>query len=109
MGQGHSPIYPLHDPGGRLSGYVFWQDLSALTSAANRQQRLRDFAQPLEAFPTASPDEDLEVVLSWVGPALARGVLLMDGHAVVGILSGVDIARIAALWQTLGSRPGLAA
>jgi hypothetical protein len=33
----------------------------------------------------------------------------MDGHALVGILSGVDIAPIAALWQTLGSRPGRAA
>jgi Zn-dependent protease len=108
-GQRHFPICPVHDPTGASSGFVCWQDLWALSSAAKREQRLRDFAQPQESFPTAGPDEDLEAVLSRIGPALERGVLVMDGHDLVGILSGVGIGRIAALRQTLTSKPPLEA
>jgi predicted transcriptional regulator len=70
---------------------------------------LRDFAQPREAFPIAGPDEDLEAVLSRVGPALERGVLVMEGHELVGILSSLEVARIAARRQMLGPRPRVAA
>jgi Zn-dependent protease len=108
-GKPHLPIYPLHDPAGSSSGFVSWQDLLALTSGAERQQRLRDFAQPREAFPIAGPDEDLEAVLSRVGPALERGVLVMEGYELVGILSSLEVARIAARRQMLGPRPRVAA
>ena len=98
-GQRHFPICPLHDPAGEPSGFVCWQDLWGLNSAAQRQQRLRDFARPREAFPTAGPDEDLEAVLHRVGPALERGVLVMNGQELVGILSSVGIGQVAALQQ----------
>lgn len=108
-GQRHLALYALHDAAGGLSGFVSWDDLSGLTSAAQRTQRLRDVAQPREAFPTASPGEDLEAMLSRVGPALARGVLVTDGNELVGVVSSAEIARISALRQALGANPGLAA
>jgi Zn-dependent protease len=108
-GRRHLALYALHDAAGGLSGFVSWDDLSGLTPAAQRTQRLRDVAQPREAFPTASPGEDLEAMLSRVGPALARGVLVTDGNELVGIVSSAEIARISALRQALGPNPELAA
>ena len=105
-GQHRSPIYALHDPAGNLSGLVHLADLVALTSPARREQRLRDFALPMASFPIATPAEDLEAVLRRVGPALERGVLVMDGAQLVGVLSGMDVARLAALRQVQDFPPG---
>ncbi|MHB8331081.1 MAG: site-2 protease family protein [Candidatus Dormibacteria bacterium] len=94
-GQHRTPIFVLHDPSGEWSGLVHLGDLLALTSPARRQQRLREFALPITAFPTADVHEDLEAVLRRVGPALERGVLVMDGSELVGVISGMDVARMA--------------
>lgn len=107
--QPHLALYALHDAGGGLSGFVSWEDLSQLTSATQHALRLRDVAQPQESFATASPDEDLEAMLSRVGSALAHGVLVTNGGQLVGIVSSAEVARIAALRQGLGPNPGLAA
>jgi Zn-dependent protease len=108
-GQHLMALYALHDTAGGLSGFISWADLSGLTSAAQRAQRLRDVAQPQDSFATASPGEDLETMLARVGPALARGVLVIDGGQLVGIVSSATVARIAALRGALGPTPGLAA
>lgn len=107
--QGHPALYALHDAAGGLSGFVSWADLSGMTSDGQRAQRLLDVAQSQELFATASPSEDLEVMLSRVGPALARGVLVIDGGQLVGIVSTAEVARVATLRQALGPNPGLAA
>ena len=104
-GQHRSPLYALHDPAGNLSGLVNLADLMATASAARSEQRLRDYALPVAAFPTAAPQDDLEAVLHRVGPAIQRGVLVMDGTQLVGILSGADVARIAAIRQAQSSPP----
>ncbi|MGA8427231.1 MAG: site-2 protease family protein [Candidatus Dormiibacterota bacterium] len=108
-GQSHPALYALHEAGGGLSGFVSREDLLGLTSVAQRAQRLRDVAQPQQSFASASPREDLEAMLSRVGPALARGVLVTDGGQLVGTVSSADVARVSALRQALGPNPGLAA
>ncbi|MFZ0994862.1 MAG: site-2 protease family protein [Candidatus Dormiibacterota bacterium] len=108
-GQSHLALYALHDAGGGLSGFVSWEDLSQLTSATQHALRLRDVAGPQESFATARPDEDLEAMLSRVGSALARGVIVTDGGQLVGTVSSAEVARIAALRRGLGPNPGLAA
>lgn len=105
-GQHRSPIYALHDPAGNLSGLVNLADLAATASPARSEQRLRDLAQPVAAFATAAPQDDLEAVLHRVGPAIQRGVLVMDGAQLVGVLSGADVARIAALRRAQTAAPG---
>jgi len=102
-GQHRSPIYVLHDPAGNLSGLVHLADLVAIPSAARGQQRLRDFALPFSSFPSAAPQEDLEAVLQRVGPAIQRGVLVMDGANLVGVLSSADVARVAAARQQVAA------
>jgi len=108
-GQRHPALYGLHEAGGGLSGFVSREDLLGLTSVAQRAQRLRDVAQPQQSFASASPSEDLEAMLSRVGPALARGVLVIDGGQLVGTVSSADVARVSALRQAVGPNPGLAA
>jgi Zn-dependent protease len=109
VGQPHLALYTLHDAAGGVSGFVSWEDLSQMTSATQQALRLRDVAQPQESLATSRPDEDLEAMLSRVGSALARGVLVIDGGQMVGIVSSAGVARIAALRQGLGPNPGLAA
>jgi len=109
VGQPHLALYTLHDAAGGVSGFVSWEDLSQMTSATQQALRLRDVAQPQESLATSRPDEDLEAMLSRVGSALARGVLVIDGGQMVGIVSSAGVARIAALRQGPGPNPGLAA
>ena len=109
MGAARLPVYPLHDQAGNPSGFVSRQDLLGLRSAAELHRRLHDFAKPQESFPTAAPDEDLEAVLDRIGPALERGVLVMEGGRLVGVLSSFNVGQVAALRQTVGPKPGLPA
>jgi hypothetical protein len=109
MGAARLPVYPLHDQAGNPSGFVSRQDLLGLRSAADLHRRLHDFAKPQESFPTAAPDEDLEAVLDRIGPAIERGVLVMEGGRLVGVLSSFNVGQVAALRQTVGPKPGVAA
>ena len=95
--------YPIHDPSGRLTGIVRLGDLVRIPAQERTTQRLKDRARPIADVPTTRPDEDLAALIQRVGSALEQRVLVFDNERLVGILSPVDVARLLAIRQTLGS------
>src|SRR5712692_40098 len=95
--------YPVHDPSGRLTGIVRLGDLVRMPAQERATQRLKDRARPIADVPTTQPDEDLAALLQRVGSGLEQRVLVFDNGRLVGILSPVDVARLLAVRQTLGS------
>jgi Zn-dependent protease/CBS domain-containing protein len=95
--------YPVHDPSGRLTGIVRLGDLVRMPAQARAQERLRDRARPIAEVPTTRPDEDLAALLQRIGPGLEQRVLVFDTGQLVGIVSPVDVARVLAVRQTLGT------
>ncbi|MHB1501380.1 MAG: site-2 protease family protein [Candidatus Dormibacteria bacterium] len=103
-GQAPLAVYALQDRTGQPSGFVSLVDLVALAPQARMHHRLSDFALPRSAVPTADIQEDLDSVLRRVGGALERGVLVVDGSELVGILSGSGVARLATQSSVAGWR-----
>src|SRR5712692_9716141 len=95
--------YPIHDPSGKLTGIVRLGDLVRMPAQERATQRLKDRARPIADVPTTQPDEDLAALLQRVGSGLEQRVLVFDNGRLVGILSPVDVARLLAVRQTLGS------
>jgi CBS-domain-containing membrane protein len=95
--------YPVHDPSGQLTGIVRLGDLVRMPAQARAQERLRDRARPIAEVPTTRPDEDLAALLQRIGPGLEQRVLVFDKGQLVGIVSPVDVARVLAVRQTLGT------
>ena len=95
--------YPVHDPSGQLTGIVRLGDLVRMPAPARAQERLRDRARPISEVPTTRPDEDLAALLQRIGPGLEQRVLVFDKGQLVGIVSPVDVARVLAVRQTLGT------
>ena len=94
--------YPVHDPGGRLTGIVRLGDLVRMPATARAQEHLKDRARPIADVPTSTPDEDLAALIQRVGAALDLRVLVFDKGQLVGIVSPVDVARLLAVRQALG-------
>jgi Zn-dependent protease/CBS domain-containing protein len=95
--------YPVHDPSGQLTGIVRLGDLVRMPAAARAQERLRGRARPISEVPTTRPDEDLAALLQRIGPGLEQRVLVFDKGQLVGIVSPVDVAKVLAVRQTLGT------
>jgi Zn-dependent protease/CBS domain-containing protein len=95
--------YPVHDPSGQLTGIVRLGDLVRMPAPARAQERLRDRARPISEVPTTRLDEDLAALLQRIGPGLEQRVLVFDKGQLVGIVSPVDVARVLAVRQTLGT------
>lgn len=105
----HFTTYPLHDPGGRLSGVVRLPELVRIPGPDRARLRLAECARPLSEIPRTRPDEDLETLLQRVGSVIERRVLVFDGETLVGILTPADLARIVTLRQAVEAPPGAAA
>ena len=95
--------YPVHDPSGKLTGIVRLGDLVRMPAQARAEERLRDRARPIAEVPTSRPDEDLSALIQRIGTGLDQRVLVFDGGQLVGIVSPVDVARVLAVRQSLGS------
>jgi Zn-dependent protease/CBS domain-containing protein len=94
--------YPLHDPGGALTGVVRLGDLVKLGREA-ADGRLSSVARPISAVPTTRPDETLSSLIERIGAAIENRVLVFDKGQLVGIVSPVDVARLITVGQV--SRP----
>lgn len=101
-GQHPFTTYPVHDPGGALTGVVRLREVVRAVSTGGGERRLREIAHPIAEIPRARPDEDLEALLDRIGPDLDKRVLVFDGDQLVGILSPADVARKVAERQALG-------
>ena len=85
--------YPLHDPGGQLTGVVRLGDLVKLGRESG-DGRLSSVARPISEIPTARPDEPLSAVIERIGNGIENRVLVYVGGRLVGIVSPVDVARL---------------
>lgn len=81
------PLYGLQDQSGQLSGFLSLADLAGLSPGARLQHRVSDFSIPASRLPTTTIGEDLGALLTRLGPAVTRGVLVLDGAQVVGVLN----------------------
>jgi CBS domain-containing protein len=97
--------YPLHDPGGELSGVARLADLLRAVTLGGGARGLSEVAQPISGVPRAAPGDDLEELLERLGPAIQRRVLVFDGGQLVGIRSPSDVARLVSLRRTLTGHP----
>ena len=95
--------YPVHDPSGQLTGIVRLGDLVRMPAQERATQKLKDRARPIADVPTSRPDEDLAALIQRVGSGLDQRVLVLDNGRLVGIVSPVDVARLLAVRQQLGS------
>jgi Zn-dependent protease/CBS domain-containing protein len=94
--------YPVHDPGGALTGVVRLSDLVKVAGSRRSDERLNAVARPIADVPTSRPDEDLASLIERVGLRLENRVLVFDQGRLVGIVSPVDVARLLAVRQTAG-------
>ena len=94
--------YPVHDPGGKLTGVVRLGDLVKAGGTPRAEQRLNAVARPIAEVPTARPDEDLASLIERIGLGLEKRVLIFDGGQLVGILSPIDVARLLTVRQRSG-------
>ena len=94
--------YPVHDPGGQLTGMVRLGDLVKLGRDAG-DGRLSSVARPISEIPTTRPDEALSALIERIGSAIENRVLVYDSGRLVGIVSPVDVARLITARQPVRS------
>jgi Zn-dependent protease len=96
---------------GEVLGVAGLAEASALRGGRRREARVRDITVPLASVPVAQPDEAVLEAFERTatsGPA-ARGprgayLLVVDDGAIVGIVSGGDVARTIAAHGAAASR-----
>jgi Zn-dependent protease/CBS domain-containing protein len=101
--QHHVTTYPVHGRTGDLTGVVRLRQALTVPPSQRHERRLSELAVPIADVPTASPNEDLEVVLRRAGESLDKRVLVFDGGQLVGIVSPADLSRLLALRQAQGA------
>lgn len=94
--------YPIHNPGGQLTGVVRLSDLVRIPHAERGTTHLIEVARPIAEIPSTTPREDLAAMIRRIGGALDQRVLVFDGGQLVGIVSPADVARVLTVRQSLG-------
>ncbi|KAA1249859.1 CBS domain-containing protein [Mycobacterium simiae] len=107
LGDRHS-AYPVAERDGSVMGLVTLRQLRELAPARRGSTSVRDIALPLPDLPTATPREPLTALLERMAPAgPASRALVVDGGAVVGIVTASDIARLADVYRLAPQHPTL--
>jgi Zn-dependent protease len=101
--QHHFTTYPVHALSGDLTGVVRLRQVLGVPPGQRHDTHLSDLAVPLPNIPTASPSEDLEVVLRRAGASIDKRVLVFDSGQLVGIVSPADVSRLLAMRQAAGT------
>jgi chloride channel protein, CIC family len=81
---------------GRLVGMLSQKDLGAKIPGANRQIRIGEMMSPAPV--TAIPDDTLAHILHLLDRYKLRGLPIVDGRKLVGIITRSDIIRIEAAY-----------
>ncbi|KZS57861.1 site-2 protease family protein [Mycobacterium ostraviense] len=99
LGDRHS-AYPVAEQDGSIMGLVTLRQLRELPPARRGTTSVRDIAVPLQEVPTAAPRALLSALLEQMAPAGPRSrALVVDGGAVVGIVTASDIARLVDVYR----------
>lgn len=81
------------EPDGAPGGVVTLARARSLRSAARRETRVRDVAQPLWSLPLATPDEPLLPALERAR-TLGGQLLVMDRGVIAGVVERADVIRL---------------
>jgi CBS domain-containing protein len=113
LGDRHS-AYPVEDRNGAIVGLVTLAQLRDVAPARRATTNVGDIALPLQAVPTAGPQEPLTTLLERMAPAGPRSRALVveggsEGGQVVGIVTPTDIARLIDVYRLAQPAPDLAA
>ncbi|HTX95418.1 MAG TPA: site-2 protease family protein [Mycobacterium sp.] len=104
LGDRHS-AYPVVDASGSVVGLVTLRQLREVPPGRRASTTVADIALPLDAVPTAEPQEPLTALLERMSPAgpHSRALVLQDGQ-VVGIVTPTDVARLVDVYRL--TQPG---
>ncbi len=106
LGDRHS-AYPVADRDGSITGLVTLAQLRDLAPNRRATVSVREIALPLHAVPTAAPQEPLRALLDRMAPAGPRSrALVIEGGAVVGIVTPSDVARLIDVYRLAQPGPG---
>ena len=109
LGDRHS-AYPVADHDGSIMGLVTLRQLRDLAPSRRTTTSVRDIALPLQSVPTAAPQEPLSALLQRMAPHGPRSrALVVDGGAVVGIVTPSDVARLVDVYRLAQPAPGVTA
>jgi Zn-dependent protease/CBS domain-containing protein len=101
--QHHFTTYPVHAPSGDLTGVVRLRQVLGVPPGQRHERHLSEVAIPIADIPTATPQEDLDVVLRRAGESINKRLLVFDGGQLVGIVSPADVSRLLARRQAVGA------
>ena len=85
--------FPVTDHGGRAAGLVALSRIRDVPSNARATTTVSQVATPLDQVVTARPDEELVDVIGRFTVGSGRRALVMEGAALVGIVTASDIER----------------
>ncbi|ORV82592.1 zinc metalloprotease [Mycobacterium interjectum] len=104
LGDRHS-AYPVADRNGAIVGLVTLGQLRDVAPGRRDTTTVAEIALPLDAVPTAGPQEPLTALLERMGPVGARSrALVVDAGGVVGIVTPSDITRLMDIYRL--AQPG---
>jgi Zn-dependent protease/CBS domain-containing protein len=103
LGDRHS-AYPVTDRNGSIVGLVTLRQLRDVAPGRRTTTSVGEIALPLDAVPTATPQEPLTALLERMAPAglRSRALVLADGSEgghVVGIVTSADVARLVDVYR----------
>lgn len=108
LGDRHS-AYPVADPGGAIVGLVTLSQLRDVAPGRRDTTNVIDIALPLNAVPTAAPQESLTALLERMEPVGPRSrALVIDRGEVVGIITPSDLTRLMDVYRLAHPRKVLA-
>ncbi|BBZ44790.1 site-2 protease family protein [Mycobacterium parmense] len=104
LGDRHS-AYPVADVNGTIVGLVTLTQLRGVAPARRAATRVGDIALPMQAVPTAAPQEPLTRLLERMAPAGSPGrALVVEDGRVVGIVTPTDVARLVDVYRLAAPR-----
>ncbi len=108
LGDRHSS-YPVEDRNGSIVGLVTLTQLRDIRPDRRATTSVGDIALPLQAVPTATPQEPLTALLERMAPVgpRSRALIVENGH-VVGIVTSADVARLVDVYRLAQPGPDLA-
>jgi Zn-dependent protease len=99
LGDRHS-AYPVADRDGSIVGLVTLTQLRDVAPSRRADTQVGDIALPLNAVPTAAPQEPLTTLLERMAAAGPRSrALVVDAGAVVGIVTPSDLTRLMDVYR----------
>ena len=99
LGDRHS-AYPVTDRNGSIVGLVTLRQLRDVAPGRRTTTSVGEIALPLDAVPTATPQEPLTALLERMAPVGLRSrALVLEGGHVVGIVTSADVARLVDVYR----------